>query len=308
MPTSQAHVPEAGTIGLLYPGEMGAAFGSLLRKAGHRVVTTLEGRGATTRGNCREAGLEELDTLPAVLQTASVIISLVPPAAALPVAAACRDALAWESRCVAPLLYADLNSVSPQTARSVAAVFAGTPVEVVDGAILGLASHLQSRGVLYLSGRQAGQVAALVEGELQVQVLGDLPGQASALRMLLSGLTKGVIALFVETALAARQASVLEKLLANYRANYPCVMEVVERILPTYPRHAARRGQEMAEVESTLSDLGLSPTVVPGIRQLIQAMGQCWSAGRQDRDWSVAEVINDLHARRLLRGNDVGER
>jgi hypothetical protein len=135
-----------------------------------------------------------------------------------------------------------------------------------------------------------------------------LPGQASALRMLLSGLTKGVIALFVETALAARQAGVLEKLLANDRANYPGVMEVVERILPTYPRHAARRGQELAEVESTLSDLGLSPTVVPGIRHLIQAMGQCWSAGRQDRDWSVAEVINDLHARRLLRGTDSGER
>jgi 3-hydroxyisobutyrate dehydrogenase-like beta-hydroxyacid dehydrogenase len=287
---------------------MGAALGRLLREAGHRVVTTLEGRGATTGRNSREAGLEQLDTLPALIRTASVLISLVPPPAALPVAVACRDALARESRCGAPLLYADLNSVSPQTARAVAYVFVGTSVEVVDGAILGLASHLQSRGVLYLSGRQAGQVAALVEGKLQVQVLGDEPGQASAMRMLLSGLTKGVLALFVEMALAARQAGVLERLLANCRADYPGVMEVVERVLPTYPRHAARRGQELAEVEATLSELGLSATVVPGVRQLIQAMERCWSAGRHDGNWSVAEVINDLHARQLLQTKGVGEK
>ena len=53
--------------------------------------------------------------------------------------------------------------------------------------------------------------------------------------------------------------------LAAYRASYPGIMELVDRTLPTYPRHAARRGQEMAEVEKTLAGLGLCPTVVPGV-------------------------------------------
>src|SRR5438105_2706657 len=82
---------------------------------------------------------------------------------------------------------------------------------------------------------RAGEVAALFEGKMTVRVLGDAPGQASALRMLLSGLTKGVIALFVELALAARQAGILDRTLAAYRASYPGILEVVERTLPTYP-------------------------------------------------------------------------
>jgi hypothetical protein len=156
------------------------------------------------------------------------------------------------------------------------------------------------RLVVYLSGAAAGLVADLFGGLMRVQVLGELPGQASALRMLLSGLTKGVVALFVELAVAARQAGVQDTLLAAYQASYPGVMELVERSLPTFPRHAARRGTELQEVEATLADLGLCPVVLPGIRQLILDMARCWPAEGQDQGWSVPEVIRELHARQLL--------
>jgi 3-hydroxyisobutyrate dehydrogenase-like beta-hydroxyacid dehydrogenase len=300
MKTQQPATPGPGAIGLLYPGEMGAALAAVLRGAGYRLVTTLEGRGPKTRRNCRELGLEELDTLRAVVQTASVLITLVPPAAALPAAAACREQLGRHRPPGDRLLYVDLNSVAPGTARQVAAVFAGVPVDFVDGAISGPASHLCSRGVMYLSGAAAGQVAPLFGGVMRVQVLGESPGQASALRMLLSGLTKGVVALFVELAVAARRAGVQDNLLAAYQASYPGVMELVDRSLPTFPRHAARRGTEMQEVEATLADLGLCPTVVPGVRQLIAEMARCWPADGPDKAWSVAEVIETLHARELL--------
>jgi 3-hydroxyisobutyrate dehydrogenase-like beta-hydroxyacid dehydrogenase len=287
-------------IGLLYPGEMGTALAQLLRGAGLRVVTTLQGRGATTARNCRAAGLEELESLQAVVQTVSVLLVLVPPLAALEVAAQVREQLPRSSR--ERLVYVDLNSISPQTARAIAAEFAGTCVDVVDGAILGPASHLHTRGVLCLSGPRAGEIADLFAGKMPVQVLdGAVPGQASTLRMLVSGLSKGVIALVVEMALAARTAGVLDQLLTAYRASYPGIMELVERSMPTFPRHAARRGQEMAEVEKTLSHLGVCPTVVPGIRQLITAMGECpWPSG-PNRDWSVPEVIDTLFAQRFLR-------
>ncbi len=295
----QAGTPGAGAIGLLYPGEMGAALGSVLRGAGHRVVTTLHGRGPRTHHNCREAGLEELETLPAVLQAASVLIVLVPPRAALPVAIACREQLARSKR----LLYVDMNSIAPGTARQVAAVFAGAPVDFVDGAISGAAAHQRERGVMYLSGAAAGQVAELFRGAMRVQVLGESPGQASAQRMLLSGLAKGVVALFVEMALAARQAGIQDTLLAAYRASYPGVMELVERSLPTFPRHAARRGTEMQEVEATLADLGLQPAILPGIREVIVQMAQCWPGEGAERAWTVAEIIEELHARQTLGRN-----
>jgi hypothetical protein len=55
------------TVGILYPGEMGAALGRLLREDGVRVVTTLEGRSPRTRRLCAEAGLSVLGSLAEVL-------------------------------------------------------------------------------------------------------------------------------------------------------------------------------------------------------------------------------------------------
>ncbi len=80
-----------GPIGLLYPGDMGTAVGKLLRGAGHRALTTVKGRSATTVRNCRAAGLEELDSLEAVVCAASVLFVLVPPGAAHAVAAQVRE-------------------------------------------------------------------------------------------------------------------------------------------------------------------------------------------------------------------------
>ena len=45
------------TIGLLHPGEMGAAVGKCLAGAGHRVLWAPEGRGAATKERAEEAGL-----------------------------------------------------------------------------------------------------------------------------------------------------------------------------------------------------------------------------------------------------------
>jgi 3-hydroxyisobutyrate dehydrogenase-like beta-hydroxyacid dehydrogenase len=299
MTHTPATPPRDARVGLLYPGEMGTAVANLLRHD-HRVVTTLAGRGAGTARNCRGAGLEELDGLREVVRYASVLLVLVPPAAALRVAEQVRAELPARGE---RLVYVDLNSVSPETVRNAAAVFAGTPVDFVDGAISGPASRLAAGCTLYLSGARAGEVAALFEGRMTVRVLGDAPGQASALRMLLSVLTKGVIALFVELALAARQAGILDRTLAAYRASYPGILEVVERTLPTYPVHAGRRAQEMAEVEDTLSHLGLCPTVVRGVRLATEAVAQCPLPGDQGQAWTVPEVVEALHARGVLKAH-----
>ena len=45
------------TIGLLHPGEMGAAVGQCLADAGHQVLWVPEGRGAATSARAAAAGL-----------------------------------------------------------------------------------------------------------------------------------------------------------------------------------------------------------------------------------------------------------
>ena len=151
-----------------------------------------------------------------VVQGVGVLLVLVPPAVALLVAKQVREELLAAHR-DSRLVYVDLNSVSPDTVHKLAEVFAGTAVDFVDSAISGPASRLATGCTLYLSGTRAEEVAELFNDKMMVQVLGEVPGQASALRMLLSGLTKGVIALFVEMALAAQRAGILNRTLAAYR-------------------------------------------------------------------------------------------
>jgi hypothetical protein len=164
----------------------------------------------------------------------------------------------------------------------------------VDGAVHGLAAQLRERGIVFLSGERAAEIAGLFAGLLRVRVLSDVPGDASTFRLLLSGISKGVIALFVEAGLAAERAGLLEPLLASYRDMYPGVMSIVDRILPTYPQHAARRADEMREAECMMEHLGLRPHMMSAAREVIAAMGD----GRlsPERAWTAPDVVRALHA------------
>ena len=50
-------------VGLLHPGEMGAAVGEDLLTAGHHVVWASAGRSAETRERAELAGLEDVGTV-----------------------------------------------------------------------------------------------------------------------------------------------------------------------------------------------------------------------------------------------------
>ena len=102
------------TVGLLHPGEMGAAVGQCLAAAGHRVLWVPEGRSPASAARAAAAGLTAADGgLAGLAAQADVIVSVVPPHGALDVA---RQVAAAGFGGV----YADANAVSPATAREVA--------------------------------------------------------------------------------------------------------------------------------------------------------------------------------------------
>ena len=74
------------TVGLLHPGEMGAAIGRALRDAGARVVWASDGRCGATTKRAEDAGLEDVATASALSQESDVILSVCPPHAAKEVA------------------------------------------------------------------------------------------------------------------------------------------------------------------------------------------------------------------------------
>ena len=102
--------------------------------------------------------------------------------------------------------------------------------------------------------------------------------------MLISGLAKGTVALVVEMAVVAHKAGLLNELWDCYGEAYPGIMALVERLLPTYPQHAARRGDELHEVEETVRAFGLEPRMVTEARRITAALDRAaWSNGSRPR-------------------------
>ena len=282
------------TIGILYPGEMGAALGRVLISDGSPIVTTLEGRSARTQRLCRDSGLEVLPSLSDVVEAADIVVSLVHPAAALPMA---RRYAELAARAPRERLYVDANSVSPATAAEIGRLLAAADVDCVDAAINGLASALRSGAVIYLSGKRAPELERLLARSLQVRRVGEEPGKASALKGLLAGLSKGLSSLFIELAVAAHESSLSEPFLERCRSFYPGVMEVVDRMLPTYPQHAGRRAEELGELEHAMAAMGVCSEMVRAAKRNTEAiaaakLGQVNGGSK----WMPDAVLAALHA------------
>jgi 3-hydroxyisobutyrate dehydrogenase-like beta-hydroxyacid dehydrogenase len=292
------------TVGLLYPGELGTALAALLAGRGVRVVTTLAGRSDRTAERARRAVIEVLPNLRELVRQADVVISLVPPAAAEQTAAEWSELAAAAPR---GAIYVDANSIGPEQAAAIGQRVTATGKEFVDAAINGLAKNLSTGGTLFLSGSRASELAALVGDAMRVQVVGDEPGRASAMKMLLSGLSKGLCALFTETALVADRQGLLPDMIEAYRRIYPGVMTVVDRMLPTYDRHAARRATETREVEETARAAGVEPLVLTAVRELHEQIARVTFDRPAADPWTVSAIVERLNAAGTLSPNEVSD-
>jgi 3-hydroxyisobutyrate dehydrogenase-like beta-hydroxyacid dehydrogenase len=222
-------------VGLLHPGEMGAAVGALLVAAGHEVRWLPAGRGEATARRARTAGLTAADDLAG----AEIVLSVCPPHAA---AAVARSVPAGP-------LFADLNAIPPATARAIGAG--------VDGGIVGPPPERAGTTRLYLSCARAGEVAALFAPTvLEPVVLAGSPVAASALKMAYAAWTKGTAALL----LAIRAAAAAEGVEAPLRAEWTRSQPDVAGRLEAAERAAAAKGWrwvgEMEEIAATLAATG----------------------------------------------------
>jgi 3-hydroxyisobutyrate dehydrogenase-like beta-hydroxyacid dehydrogenase len=261
--------PAPLTVGVLYPGELGAALAGALVARGVPVVTTAHGRSGRTAARAADCGAVVLNSPPEVVRASDVLFSLVVPSAAEVVA---NEYL--QSARLAPrgAIYVDANSIGPDKVRAIAERIESAGVSFVDASINGLAKNLCTTATLYLAGRRAGEVAALCDQVARVKLLGEEVGRASAMKMLLGGLSKGVCALFAELSVLAHEQGMLDDLLEAATRTYPGVTALAERMLPTYAQHAARRATEMSELEATARAAGVTPRAIEGVVKFHEAL------------------------------------
>jgi 3-hydroxyisobutyrate dehydrogenase-like beta-hydroxyacid dehydrogenase len=238
-----------GSIGLLHPGEMGAAVGGELASAGHRVFWASRGRRPPSRHRAEAAGLVDVETIDALVQASDVIISLCPPHAALDVA-----------KGVSPFrgIYLDANAISPATARQVADIVEHAGGEYVDGCVIGSPPTRDRATRLYLAGKGGPTVLDFFAGtSVQAAVVSSDPVAASALKMSYAAWSKGSAALLLAVRALAAAEGVLEPLLAAWQASE---LDLGPRSLQA-GEWAAKKGWrwagEMDEVAATFRSAGL---------------------------------------------------
>ena len=239
----------ATVIGLLHPGEMGAAVGRCLTGAGHRVLWASEARGPDTAARARDAGLIDVRTVRKLAAEAEVIVSVCPPHAALDVAWAVHGFTG---------LYVDANAIAPGTAREVGQLIAGSGGRYVDGGIIGPPPLTPGTTRLYLSGTDAGPVQALFAGTaLEPRIAEGPDTAASALKMAYASWTKGSSALLLTARALARAEGVEDSLLAEWQLSQPHLADQVSRAAQAAVSKVWRWVGEMEEIAACRAAAGL---------------------------------------------------
>ena len=137
-------------VAVIAAGGMGSAVGKRLAENGVRVLTSLEGRSDASAARAKAAGM--IAASDPEIATADIVLSIVPPGEALPLAQRLAPALSAANK---KPVYADCNAVNPDTVKQIAAVIAQTGCPFVDAGIIGGPPRAGYNGPsFYVSGRR----------------------------------------------------------------------------------------------------------------------------------------------------------
>jgi len=238
------------TVGLLHPGEMGAAVGGCLVSVGHEVLWDPAGRSRATTGRALAAELTGV-AFGRLVAKSSVILSICPPHAALDVAR--QVAAAGYTGC-----YVDANAISVATAEQVAGIVTAAGAAYVDGGIIGQPPEVAGHTRLYLSGPRADEVRVLFNrSRLDARVAEGPLYAASTVKMAYAAWTKGSSALLLAARALARAGGVERTLLAEWSLSQKALGQQSEGAAGAAAAKGWRWVAEMEEIAASMAAAGL---------------------------------------------------
>ncbi|RAK95839.1 6-phosphogluconate dehydrogenase C-terminal domain-like protein [Aspergillus ibericus CBS 121593] len=305
--------PEA--IGILSIGEMGLGIAQLLIAHNYRVLTYASDRSEATQRRAWKAGIELRASLQDLVDQSDCLLSIVPP----------RDALDTARRIVeassarplvrdTPLWIVDLNAVSPQTAREIAAIIdaAGSHLRFIDGGIVGGPPRPVSSETVSADKPAWHCPSLIVSGPvklpdeelsrtLNMKHLSEEIGVATGLKMCFASLTKGFTSLAIQSFTTAHALGVLPHLQGLLEEYNPATLRLAEKGLVGMPPKAYRWVREMREIGDTMrDDGGFESDLFYAVAQVYQTvaddpiLGQEKPGDRQ-RGQTVLDVVETLH-------------
>ena len=223
---------------------MGAAIAARFVTHGVEVLTLTGGRSSFSVARRQAAGAIETDLFG--LAACDFIFSILPSDTAVPFSESIVPALNAVSR---KGVFVECNPLSPTKVRHLEAQITSAGWAFVDAAIIGAPPLNPSSSIIFLtSGPHSERVQSLESFGFNLRDIGGKPGDASALKLLLSGLTKGFLTLanaVFASAEGRRVSSTLESLFE----------EAAPELWRTYVAGRSRLHTNRARWSSELSEL-----------------------------------------------------
>ena len=174
-------------------------------------------------------------------------------------------------------LYVDLNSVSPERKQSIARVVTGQGGRFVEAAVMSPVPSHGHRVPMLLGGAHAPILAeAMAPFNMDLEVISDRIGAASATKMCRSIIVKGLEALILECVLGAVPYGADERVFASLDETFPGMnwKSIADYMVGRVVEHGERRSRELDEVAATLRAIGVEPIMAEAA-----ARRQAWCAG-----------------------------
>ena len=284
-------------VGVVSPGDMGQAIAGRLKEAGLNVYAALEGRSERTHTLARAAGLTDCGSMEKLVATCELVLSVINPGEALNVARQVGAAMRKTGRKIA---FADLNAVSPQTARDADRMIREAGGMFIDGGIIGPPPRGEKdKPRIYVSGPDAYLMEQIVHPNLLIRVLSERVGDASGVKMCYAAMTKGTTALAVELLVAARKLGVEQALEKELRESRNDVFEWQVKTIAVMPPKAYRWVPEMEEIAKTFGELGLTRRIFEGATD-IYAMIAATPLGKESPEQARRQGRNGLDVTREI--------
>jgi 3-hydroxyisobutyrate dehydrogenase-like beta-hydroxyacid dehydrogenase len=256
-------------------GEVGQRFSADFMRGENVAITAYDlvfedpSLAAARIAKAQALGVSPVESAASSCRDARFVISAVTADAAETVAAEARHYLA------AGQFFFDVNSASPSTKQRAARHVEASGAHYIEGAVMGpvLAPGIR---VPILAGGPAADEAAIVLNSLgmNVRAVALEHGKASAIKLCRSIVIKGLEALMVDCARAARQADVAPEVFGSLAETFPSIdwPALADNMAERVAKHGLRRSAEMQEAAEMLADMGLAPDLARAVAEA-QARG-----------------------------------
>ena len=164
--------------------------------------------------------------------------------------------------------YADLNSISPKLKQSIGALIDGCGARFVEIAIMSPVPPHVHRVPMFLGGKFAPELVNLLSPfGMNLEIISEEIGAASATKMCRSIIVKGMEALLLECVLGAVPYGADERVFATLEETMPGMnwKKMASYMVGRVIEHGERRARELEEVAATLRDIGVEPMMTEAI-------------------------------------------